>query len=332
MNLFSLYVKINASPITLCCFTKDTTSIQFDQSKMFPLVNLDTNGDLPTEEVAQQVTHALKKSGFLIIKSPALTIERQRRAIKAASEILSTENSSTVVTHPTDPKVYAMLHGLDFDVDGEVKSACIQDLKDWYNALRSTKDILLRSIAIGLGMDDADFFVNLHNEHNDALRLLMYHPGDENTGNRCKEHSDYGTLTLLLIDGVGGLEAFVDGQWRPVPYEEGSIVVNIGSILSRWTRDELSATLHRVAGPASSGSNTPKGDLIKAISVPRISLAYFADPNENVSISLEDQAEESEEKSMSISEYIYWRSGGAGADRDGVALTSTEKDRLDVAS
>ena len=66
-------------------------------------------------------------------------------------------------------------------------------------------------------MKDINYFVKLHDEDNDALRLIKYQPGDATTGNRCKEHSDYGTLTLLLNDGIGGLEAYVDKQWKAVP-------------------------------------------------------------------------------------------------------------------
>ena len=221
-------------------------------------------------------------------------------------------------------------YGINFNIDGCDRPDLIEDIKSWYEAVRSTKDTLLQCIAIGLGLNDANFFVNLHNKHNDSLRLLRYHPGDEKTGNRCKEHSDYGTLTLLLTDGIGGLEAFVDGSWRAVPYVEGAVVVNIGSILSQWSRYDLSATLHRVAGPASLRSNTPREDLLKAVSVPRISLAYFVDPNDDVSITLKGSSDEScaDKSTMSISEYIKWRSGGAGADRDGIAFTSTEKNRL----
>jgi hypothetical protein len=140
-----------------------------------------------------------------------------------------------------------------------------------------------------------------------------------------------GTLTLLLNDGVGGLEAFVDDKWQPVPFVEGSIVVNIGSILSEWTQQKLKATLHRVAGPASTGSCTSKEDLLRAVSVPRISIAYFADPNETVSTILNERgnvAGNGDHQSMSIAEYIKWRSGGENDNRSGVAFTSTEETRL----
>ena len=139
-----------------------------------------------------------------------------------------------------------------------------------------------------------------------------------------------------MNDGVGGLEAYVDDQWKAVPYVEAGIVVNIGSILSEWTRQELKATLHRVAGPASIGSTTPQDTLLQAVAVPRISLAYFADPNKNVSTVLEDTSSNSEEKEsgggskMSIEEYVRYRSGGQGDSRSGVAFTSTEESRLGI--
>jgi isopenicillin N synthase-like dioxygenase len=239
----------------------------------------------------------------------------------------------------------------------------LNDLKEWYKAMRQTRSVLLHCLAIGLGMssssssssssedddddDDAQsYFNNLHQENNDALRLIKYHPGDDTTGNRCKEHSDYGTITLLLNDGIAGLEAHVNGKWRAVPYVEGSIVVNVGTLLSEWTRQELKATLHRVAGPASSDScNTAmeREVLMESVRRERISIAYFADPDVDVSVSLstntaammkkkEDGVLDNDEKRgielMSVSDYIRWRSGGSGQDRSGVAFTSLEESRL----
>ena len=308
--------------------------------KDFPLVELelDHNSNNPTEETCQAVTSALRDSGFLIIKTNLLPLELQQRSLSAASSFLDS-SSEQVVTHPQDPKKYAMLEGIKSipAADSSINSLLTrQDLQDWYGALRKTKTILLQCIAVGLGMKDTNYFVKLHDEDNDALRLIKYQPGDTSTGNRCKEHSDYGTLTLLLNDGIGGLEAYVDDQWKAVPYVEGGIVVNIGSILSEWTRQELKATLHRVAGPSSIGSTTPQDVLLKAVSVPRISLAYFADPNKNVSTVLEDTSSSDgkevggDSSKMSIEEYIQYRSGGQGDSRSGVAFTSTEESRLGI--
>lgn len=246
-----------------------------------PLVELKLDGNHnPTAATSHAVTSALRGSGFLLINTPILPLELQKRALNAASQFLGSSSSKKVVTHPSDPKVYAMLQGVGSVSDNSIDSAIINDLKEWYYSMRKVKAVLLHCIAIGLGMsDDANFFVELHDEDHDAVCLLKYPPGNAITANRCKEHSDCGTLTLLLNDGVGGLEAYVDGDWKPIPYVEGSIVVNIGSVLSEWTQQELKATLHRVAGPMSKRSSTPKDDLLKAVAAPRISIVYFADPN-----------------------------------------------------
>jgi isopenicillin N synthase-like dioxygenase len=285
-------------------------------------VNLDDN------QKCDQVVPALRDSGFLVVKSSLLPLELQQKALAASARIL--ESSSKTVTHPSDPKHYAML---DFDNLGEDLSEVSEDvsiIREYYRSLRKIRDILLQSIASGLGMDDSEFFSRLHNENNDSIRLLNYLRGNENTANRCKAHSDYGTLTLLLTDGVGGLEAFVDDQWRQVPYVEGCLIVNIGSILSEWTRQDLKATLHRVAGPASVGSTTSKNDLLKAVQVERRSIAYFADPNPNVATTLSQSNNTSlgNEDNMTIDEYIQWRSGGTGTDRAGVSFTRKEEERL----
>ncbi|KAL7427837.1 hypothetical protein ACHAXH_001130 [Discostella pseudostelligera] len=376
----------------------------------FPLVQLqfmDSNNNkcIPTKSTSYAITSALRTSGFVLIQSPTLfPLELQRRALSAARQFLESEKailSNKVVSHPSDPKVYAMLQGMDsvcfveqddYDTatstttttttkqhdlptsslahDAVAISASdttiLNDLKEWYKAMRQTRSVLLHCLAIGLGMssssssssssedddddnddDDAQsYFNNLHQENNDALRLIKYHPGDDTTGNRCKEHSDYGTITLLLTDGVAGLEAHVNGKWRAVPYVEGSIVVNVGTLLSEWTRQELKATLHRVAGPASSDScntATEREVLMESVRRERISIAYFADPDVDVSVSLstntaammkkkEDGVLDNDEKRgielMSVSDYIRWRSGGSGQDRSGVAFTSLEESRL----
>jgi isopenicillin N synthase-like dioxygenase len=269
-----------------------------------------------------EILKALRDSGFLLVKSSLLPLELQQKAFNVSSRLL--ETSSKTVRHPLDPKRYIMMGFDELESEDDVTI-----LKEYYKSLREVRDVLLRSIASGIGIDP-NFFTQLHDEDNDSIRLLEYLPGDEATGNRCKEHSDYGTLTLLLTDGLG-LEAFVDGQWRAVPAVEGALVVNIGSILAEWTRNDLKATLHRVAGPATTGSPTSRDDLLKAVSLPRRSIAYFSDPNSNVSTALSNSkdCDSGDDVNMTIHEYIQWRSGGTtNANRSGVAFTSNEEERL----
>ncbi|WP_254604338.1 isopenicillin N synthase family oxygenase [Leisingera sp. ANG59] len=60
-------------------------------------------------------------------------------------------------------------------------------------------------------------------------------------------HTDYGNLTILAQDDVGGLQVMNrDGQWiegTPIP---GTFVINIGDLIQKLTNDLYLANLHRV--------------------------------------------------------------------------------------
>merc|ERR1712224_745733 len=106
--------------------------------------------------------------------------------------------------------------------------------------------------------------------------------GAPGAGNRCKEHSDYGTITLLSTDGTPGLEIWDDAGivWSPIPeVPPGTLILNAGSLLSSWTRGVIRATLHRVAGPASARSGSSVEELAAASKKHRYSLAFFVDPD-----------------------------------------------------
>ena len=62
-------------------------------------------------------------------------------------------------------------------------------------------------------------------------------------------HVDTGCMTLLAQDGVDGLQARArDGRWLDVPPIDGTLVLNFGALLERWTGGRIRATEHRVLG------------------------------------------------------------------------------------
>jgi isopenicillin N synthase-like dioxygenase len=59
-------------------------------------------------------------------------------------------------------------------------------------------------------------------------------------------HTDFGCITLLLQE-TAGLEVLLKGgEWTAVPPQAGTLVVNIGDLLERWTDGRYASTRHRV--------------------------------------------------------------------------------------
>ncbi|KAJ4479312.1 hypothetical protein J3R30DRAFT_2744888 [Lentinula aciculospora] len=138
---------------------------------------------------------------------------------------------------------------------------------------------MMRSVALGLDLSE-DFFDRKIDQQCHNLRLLSYPPVkrvflDGKGQARAGAHSDYGTLTLLFQDSVGGLEVMdpQTGVFVPATPIPGTIVINVGDLLARWSNDVLRSTLHRVVAPAKMISST------ETITPVRQSIAFFSNPN-----------------------------------------------------
>ena len=66
-------------------------------------------------------------------------------------------------------------------------------------------------------------------------------------GSGAAEHTDYGTITILWQDDVGGLQVKNrDGRWIDAPCIEDAFIINIGDMLELWSNDLFVSTPHRV--------------------------------------------------------------------------------------
>ncbi|XP_019628255.1 PREDICTED: UPF0676 protein C1494.01-like [Branchiostoma belcheri] len=139
---------------------------------------------------------------------------------------------------------------------------------------------ILEVMAIGLNVPDIPGFLDLHRSmgkgrNSSLLRPLRYPPVPDCVKDRqirCGEHTDYGSITLLWQDGAPGLEIeTLDHRWVPVPPIPGTVVVNIGDMMQRWSGDKLRSTPHRVVLP----------DEEEWRKVPRRSIPFFVHPDDD---------------------------------------------------
>ena len=80
--------------------------------------------------------------------------------------------------------------------------------------------------------------------------LCMHYPPDPRPDDEecwgVAAHSDYECFTILL-QNVPGLEVVNSASdWILAPPIPGTLVVNIGDLLARWTNDVYASTIHRV--------------------------------------------------------------------------------------
>lgn len=81
---------------------------------------------------------------------------------------------------------------------------------------------ILRCIATGLGLEE-NYFVDYHEDADNLFRLIRYPPVERaairaKTTARTSAHTDFGSITLLFQDDVGGLE--VEDPAKPGTYSE----------------------------------------------------------------------------------------------------------------
>ena len=161
---------------------------------------------------------------------------------------------------------------------------------------------LLKGFAIGLNLDEDFFFKSSSKPLSRAS--LVYYPsqpidmGEDQFG--VSSHTDFGVLTILCQDEVGGLQVQdLNGEWFHAPPIPNTIIVNVADLLSRWTGGEYKSTPHRVVN--TSGKE-------------RLSIVLAFDPNPETIVDPNDvfgPTYKSNVKPITCGDYLIWRFGKA---------------------
>jgi isopenicillin N synthase-like dioxygenase len=140
---------------------------------------------------------------------------------------------------------------------------------DYLAALTALGHRLMAGLAESLGLQES-YFADRYTADPLVLFRIFNYPaapagpaGDEAPWG-VGEHTDYGVLTILRQDDVGGLQVRSHTGWIDAPPIPGSLVCNIGDMLDRMTGGLYRSTPHRVRN--ASGRD-------------RLSFPFFFDPN-----------------------------------------------------
>lgn len=164
----------------------------------------------------------------------------------------------------TDPRVLAgtPLHGRNL-FPAQVPELAPAVLA-YLDALTGAAQTVLRGVALSLGLA-GDYFAAGYTADPTVLFRIFHYPAapPETHDWGVGAHTDYGLLTLLAQDEVGGLQVRGPDGWIDVPPVPGTFVCNLGDMLDRLTGGEYRSTLHRVRNTSGRG---------------RLSFPFFFDP------------------------------------------------------
>ncbi len=232
--------------------------------------------------MARDIRHALTNIGFMYVRNHGVDADLIDRCFAAAQAFFALPEADKMALHishsgealhgyteffgeNTDPGRTRDLKEV-FDLGREAADGRVRPffgptpwpaalpafrgvMMDYHLALLALARRLMAGIALSLGLAE-DFFDPMMREPIAIQRLLHYPPQDRVADDSLigiGAHTDYGCLTLLAQDDVGGLQVMNrDRQWIEAPPRPGAFVVNIGDMMQRLTNDLYLANLHRV--------------------------------------------------------------------------------------
>jgi polar amino acid transport system ATP-binding protein len=161
------------------------------------------------------------------------------------------------------------LHGPNLIPGDDVVPGVRAAILDYIDAVTPVGHAVLAHIARSLALP-ADYFASRYTADPLVLfRIFDYPsrpvPAGSDVQHGVGEHTDYGLLTLLRQDDVGGLQVRTASGWIEAPPLARSFVCNIGDMLDRMTGGFYRSTPHRVR------LNTSGRD--------RLSFPLFLDPD-----------------------------------------------------
>lgn len=232
----------------------------------------------------EEFIKSLKDTGFAIISDTSVSQELVQK---------TQADWKNFFNKPLDEKMLFKFNEDDQSgyfpyLSENAKDEAVPDLKEFFHifnnkdlpsAIEQKNSLSLRNELFRMGLEllsyiekdlntEPELFQKTVKNCARTLFRVIYYPalnGDE-VGVRAAAHEDINLITLLPAQSSGGLEAQDSkGNWHPVIYEVGDLVVNVGDMLQMFSKGEYKSTTHKVSNP-------------KDLSVDRISMPLFMHP------------------------------------------------------
>ncbi len=152
----------------------------------------------------------------------------------------------------THPRVRAgvPMHGANLIPDDDLVPGFRSAILTYIDQVTRLGHQVMAAIAASLALPDDYFFRRYTSDPLILFRIFQYPsrpvPANQDVRYGVGEHTDYGLLTLLRQDDVGGLTVRTGDQLIDAPPIAGSFVCNIGDMLDRMTGGLYRSTPHRV--------------------------------------------------------------------------------------
>ncbi|XP_042225488.1 2-oxoglutarate-Fe(II) type oxidoreductase ppzD-like [Homarus americanus] len=255
--------------------------------RRIPLVDLGQLGLMHDEEpsqeewqrVARQLHDAFTDIGFVYLTNHGVSDDQMDHLFKSSATFFNLDEE-TKIRYQRDPEKQQGYVAVDREtldksknshelreaydlksIDGLFPDAEVPSLRpavtSFLKSCTTLNNRLLIALAHSLGLE-RNFFISTHkdicSDNNMSCLRLLHYPRVPDTvpegAIRCGAHTDYGTITLLFQDNMGGLQVRErGGSWVEAVPVPGTILVNVGDLLQFWTADKFLATEHRVLIP-----------------------------------------------------------------------------------
>jgi isopenicillin N synthase-like dioxygenase len=218
-----------------------------------------THHGVPDAVIAEAVAQAKAFFGQPLERKREVSVNARHRGFNALGDALMYE-----ATRPDYKEFYSIGLELPEDDPDVIAGEPLRGPNNWpagmpafraalsayYEAMGACGADLLHCVALSLDLPER-FFEARYRKRLQRTQIIYYPPqppdlGEDQFG--VAPHSDFGCITLLWQDDNGGLEVLERSsrRWIPAMPIPGTLVVNVGDLLERWTNNLYASTPHRV--------------------------------------------------------------------------------------